>query len=539
MVIRTKADLTNWDPYYGITFKSIKCAYMESLFTDDWTLDPSVVDLTINYRPQEYVKGALAESWEFTDPNTFVYHIRKGVHWQDIYPANGREFTADDVVFHFGRIFGLGAGFTKPSPVQGSSFPYQSVISVTATDKYTVVFKWSVSNPEYILESLHPLISVFNFENPEAVKLWGDVNDWHHAIGTGPFILKDFVSGSSATLVKNPNYWGYDERYPQNKLPYIDKLHVLIIPDDATAIAALRTGKIEALAELASVQARSIQKTNPEILQVSGSLTAGLSIDPRNDVKPFNDIRVRKAMQMALDLRTIAESYFLGSADPYPSSITSPAMAGAGWGFPYSEWPQDLKDEYAYDPSAAKKLLANAGYPTGFKTNIVADATSDKDLLQIVKSYFADVGIDMEIKIVDSATFSSFVLTNHKQDALAHRPTGRLAMTWQPIVQLNFWRTTITFNYMMLSDPALDAFYNNAMASTTIAGVKKAVRDANEYITRQHCTISLVVPKQYNLYQPWLKGYAGQCSAVYDGVLMNFYPARFWIDQNMKKSMGR
>ena len=58
--------------------------------------------------------------------------------------------------------------------------------------------------------------------DPEAVKQWGNLNDWHHAIGTGPFILTDFVAGSSATMVKNPNYWGYDERYPQNKLPYID-----------------------------------------------------------------------------------------------------------------------------------------------------------------------------------------------------------------------------------------------------------------------------------------------------------------------------
>ena len=61
-------------------------------------------------------------------------------------------------------------------------------------------------------------------ENPEAVKQWGDLTDWHHAIGTGPFILTDFVGGSSATLVKNPNYWGYDERYPQNQLPYVDSV---------------------------------------------------------------------------------------------------------------------------------------------------------------------------------------------------------------------------------------------------------------------------------------------------------------------------
>ena len=74
-----------------------------------------------------------------------------------------------------------------------------------------------------------------------------------------------------------------------------------------------------------------------------------------------------------------------------------------GWGFPYEEWPQDLKDEYAYNPTAAKKLLADAGYPNGFKTNVVADTAGDMDLLQIVKSYFAEVGIDMEIRPMESS----------------------------------------------------------------------------------------------------------------------------------------
>ena len=79
-----------------------------------------------------------------------------------------------------------------------------------------------------------------------------------------------------------------------------------------------------------------------------------------------------------------------------------------GWGFPYEEWPQDLKDEYAYNPTAAKKLLADAGYPNGFKTNVVADTAWDMDLLQIVKSYFADVGIDMEIRPMEHNAMLDF-----------------------------------------------------------------------------------------------------------------------------------
>ena len=139
----------------------------------------------------------------------------------------------------------------------------------------------------------------------------GNLDDWHHAIGTGPFILTDYVSGSSAQLVKNPNFWAYDERYPQNKLPYINSIVYLIIPDTATALAALRTGKIEAVDGLLASDAKNLNKTNPEILQVTYPPMAGHSLDLRNDLKPFNDIRVREAMQMAIDLPTIAKTYYL------------------------------------------------------------------------------------------------------------------------------------------------------------------------------------------------------------------------------------
>ncbi len=135
--------------------------------------------------------------------------------------------------------------------------------------------------------------SIADIENPEAVQQWGNLNDWHHAIGTGPFILTDYVAGSSATLVKNKDYWGHDERYPQNQLPYIDKMNVLIIPDDATALAGMRTGKIDVIYQASIQAAQSMKTTNPEIIQVSLPVLNAITIDPRFDKAPFNDIRVR------------------------------------------------------------------------------------------------------------------------------------------------------------------------------------------------------------------------------------------------------
>jgi len=540
MVIRSKRDIVNFDPFFAENLTTIQSAWMERLHVDDWTLNPDVYDYRTHIRPAEYVKGHLAESWEYTEPGIVVFHLRKGIYWQDIPPVNGREFTAHDVVYHYQRLFGLGSGLT-PSPYHANLVTaYRSLISVTAADKYTVIFKWNVTNPEFIRETMQANALVQCIEAREAVEKWGNLNDWHHAIGTGPFTLRDFVPGSSATLIKNPNYWGHDERHPENRLPYIDKLKVLIIPDDDSALSAMSAGKIDIVEGISFRKAKEMRKTSPEILQIP-TVFGVETIDPRNDKPPFNDIRVRKAMQLAIDLPTIATTYYDGNADPEPSALTSKYMMG--WGFPYQEWPKDLKDEYIYNPTMAKQLLDDAGYPNGFKTNIVADATGDLGLLQIVQSYFTQVGIDMEIRPVEPAKWMTFVKSSHKHDQLAQRTgQGQLGLSYEPIRHLNGLMTGYPHNYMMISDAVFDRFFARAMAATSIDETKKVVKEANEYIARQHFTISLCQTKTFNLYQPWLKGYNGQngaTSADTGGpLLLFFYPARFWIDQDLKKRLG-
>ena len=199
-------------------------------------------------------------------------------------------------------------------------------------------------------------------------------------------------------------------------------------------------------------------------------------------------------MQMAIDLPTIAKSYYSGTVDPYPCTLTSRDMKG--WGFPYDEWPQELKDEYAYNPIAAKKLLADAGYPNGFKTNIVVDAAGDVDLLKIVKSYFADIGIEMDIRVKETAEWISFVQTGHKHDQLVHHPVGPLGKSSPPLRDLTRFQTGSSVNCQMVSDPVYDAFNVKAMAATNQDEVKQILKEANEYIARQHFSISLLQQRE-------------------------------------------
>ena len=302
----------------------------------------------------------------------------------------------------------------------------------------------------------------------------------------------------------------------------------------------MRTGKIDVMDGLSLQTVQSMKKTNPEILPITIPASGnGTTIDPRNDKAPFSDIRVREALQMAIDLPTIASSYYGGVCSPDPSSLTSNYMAG--WGFPYAQWPQDVKDQYAYNPTAAKQLLAAAGYPNGFNTDCVVDTASDLDLLQMVKSYFAAIGVNMDIRPMDSASFTAFVRIGHKQDALAQSASGQNALTYAPFIQFVRYQPGNLANYMMINDPVFNAFYTSAMAATSTDEVKQIVIDANKYVAQQHFVISLLQPTLYSLYQPWLEGYSSQYGAVSGSSgpeLLFFYAARFWINQSLKTSLG-
>ena len=525
-------NITGWDNYSDSGMTSIIPAYEEALTTDDWTLNPSVFAYQLSYRSSNYEVGYLGSSWEFTNPQTYVVHLRQNVYWQNLPPANGTQFTSADVVWDLDRLLGLGDGFSSPSPYYASSASsWANLTSITASDKYTVVFVFNQNeSEEAACEILQGGGDILNFESPLAVQAYGNVNDWHHAIGTGPFILTDFVDGTAATLVKNPNYWGYDERYPKNQLPYVSGLKVLVIPAQPTALAAVRAGKIDVIDNVSIQDAQNMKKTNPQILQLTYPSGGTPTVDPRMDVKPFTDINVRIAMQMAINLQDIANSYYAGTCPPYPSSMTSMYMSG--WNYPYPQWPASVQAQYAYNPTQAKALLAAAGYPNGFTTNCVASAAGDLTLLQIVQSEFAAVGITMSISVLDSASWSPYVRA-HKQDQLCYGGNSS-GFTFPPLMGFNRWRTGYAFSWANVSDPNFDALRNQAVAAPTVAQAQAFVIQGNQYMVQQHWAVCLDTPNYFSIYQPWLHGYSGQVFAISGGggigpLYLGFYTSRFWI----------
>ena len=210
-----------------------------------------------------------------------MFNIRQGVHYHDKAPVNGRELTAQDVEYNFHRLLGLGSGFTEKSP-QTWGVLTLPIESVTATDKWTVEIK--LSQPDlralgFLLGDAHGIVYP-----PEIIEEHGNAEDWRTIVGTGPWMLTDWVEAASMTWEKNPSYWKDDEKFLGNRLPYADGLKGVFMPEDATKLAAMRTGKIDWIGIVGNSQifsvdlAVSLKETNPEISLWPYSFRSGYSI---------------------------------------------------------------------------------------------------------------------------------------------------------------------------------------------------------------------------------------------------------------------
>jgi peptide/nickel transport system substrate-binding protein len=521
-----------WDPYGGGS--SAHSMHYEELGTANYTVDRNVLPLTAYYIPLEHAKGLLAESWEAPDPGTLIFHLRKGVRWHDKEPANGREMTAEDVAWSWNRFTGLGMGFTKPSPDMGAS--WVPLKSVTATDRYTLVFKYEPSLA--ILTALLTEGIGDHIVCRDAVEKFGDLSKWEHQVGTGPFILDEVVEGSSMTWVKNPNYWGVDERFPGKKyrLPYVDKVKALIIKDPATQMAAFRSGKIDEHGDfsghvhLSAEHAKAIMRTNPKAQYKASAMYSwaiGMAMD--DPKKPWMDIRVRQALQMAINLEEIADVHYSGFVKPIPyPQFGQPVL---GFYTPYEKWPEEVKQYFRYNPEGAKKLLAEAGYPDGFKVKcLLCPAYSDRDLALIVASYFKDIGVEIEYQEVDAGVFWGNLFGKKLEE-----------FTWDfagaggdPMVRVRRYEDPRGARmYRKWKDPQIEKLVDKAQATQDYEEYKAIFKELSDYITKTFYRTTLLPSLDFTMWHPWVKGYQGEkhvgvfnCGPIY---------AHAWIDPDLRK----
>jgi peptide/nickel transport system substrate-binding protein len=429
-------------------------------------------------------------------------------------------------------MIGVGYGFDSPTPYRGTG-TYFYFDKIYSTDKYTLVFEFS--KPTFDIQDT--IANMYGTAHPkEVIEVYGDraFEDWKNQVGTGPFILKDYVAGSSGTLIKNDNYWDYDERFPENRLPYIDNVKILIIPDSSTAYAALRTGKIETLPNVNWEIGKQLLSSNPHLKYIAAKSSA-YGLRPRVDVEPFDDINVRKALNMAIDRETIAATFYGGNVDGIPVAMTSQDLGG--YYESYTEWPQDVQDGYMYDPEGAKALLAEAGYPNGFKTSVTIGSTSDLDLCQIFQAYLAEVGIEMDIDVVESTVFSDYVNRNRKHEYMAW---DYFAWTFSPMRPFTIFYSENVRDNQNIVDPVYDEMYLKEVweeGEPLISSeeyqqrLMDKVHALNQHIVSHYWIVPGPPSFTYIFWQPWLKGYSGEngrCALNY---------SRCWIDEDLKKEI--
>lgn len=507
----------------------------EGLAGPDWALDRDIWSYPTGFVPLEYLQGVLLDDqgWELTDPTTITLHVRQGIHWQNRPPVNGREFVADDIVYNINRVLGAGA-FAGQPPNPFFAQQFSAIKEAVAVDNYTV--EVTLRQPGAV--ALYQLLgAMFTYAAPEWIEQ-SDPTDPMGVIGTSPWILTDFVAGTSMTYSRNPDYWGYDPRHPENQLPYADTVVQLAIPDPAASLAAMRTGQVDMWTDpmgcITWQAAETLLDTNPDI-QVAYQPSPAAVLFLRVDTEPFTDINVRKALNMAIDRQGIAASYFGGYSDGNAVGMIGPAITG--WNTPYDEWPAELKEAYTYDVEGAKALLAQTDWPNGFDTNAVSASNQSPDLLLLIQSMFAEINVNMEINQMDPPTYSAFTAAG-SQDQMVFSD-GMAGLLWAPtstlayLVSASIPQLNMTFNY----DAGYDDLFAQVMAATDPAEMERLSREADLYALEQFWMVPIVSSNtQVVVWQPWVKGYTGEVLANNDWAAV--LRALVWIDQSVKEAAG-
>jgi peptide/nickel transport system substrate-binding protein len=502
----------------------------QQMLQGDWTKGPAGTGEQDWYNGFvgrcELLTGQLAESWEFPDDETFIFHIREGIEFQNKAPVNGREYTAEDAVYNMNRIW-----------TSTGSYPYlvyppqYRPTSIKALDKYTV----EVKVPKTMLGQMFLVCGGFLFADypPEMIAQYGDMKDWRNACGTGPWMLTDYVVGSSQTFERNPNYWQKDPLHPENQLPYMDAIKGLNISDSSTRLAALRTGKLSTLGSLTWDDAESLINTTPDLQNkywISGPTCPIGRLDKPE--LPFHDIKVRRALNMAINREELIRDYYKGHATLFAFPFSSSPTYSAYY-TPLEEQSAEVQEMFTYNPEKARQLLTEAGYPDGFKTQTIC-TSAQVDFLSMIKNYFADIGVDMEINVVETGTMTSMD-RGRTYPEMIFKP---LVQDYQYAWRMLFLRIESADNVAMVDDPRFRAPYEEICQKVGRDDVRvnEIIKEVSKMSLDLAWAVWLPGPEIYTFWWPWLQNfYSSGWGGYYSPDDWTFY---CWIDQALKKSMG-
>ena len=318
------------------------------------------------------VVPSLAESWEFSeDARALTLHLRRGVVFHD-----GTPFNAQAVKINLERF--------NRAIFRFLLYPRVQVIEVV--DDYTVRLHLDIPFVPLIAHLTHAFVAMISPKQIAAL----EGKDILEPVGTGPFVFDRWVRGDHIRLVRNPGYWG--------DKPYLDSVVIRVVPSDATRLVLLETGEVHAIMRVPPLDAPRLAATpGLEVVRIPSVRTIYFGFNHQR--APFTDVRVRQAINYAVDKEAIVRE-ILGGDGGVSTSPISPLIFG------YAS-----QEPYRYDPERARQLLAEAGFPHGLKITIhhpTGRYLMDAPITEAVQAYLAEVGIEAELVTMEWAAYLAF-----------------------------------------------------------------------------------------------------------------------------------
>jgi peptide/nickel transport system substrate-binding protein len=352
--IASPAKVRSFDPHGTDGMAAGTGAYLNALYD------------TLTVLTKTGAAPSIATGWE-ASPKELRFKIRNDVSFSD-----GRKLTAKDVVASYDRIIRL----------KGAMVPlYASVERAEATDDSTVVFH--MAKPDRALPLKLSLLRVLPAGGPD------EAGFFDKPVGSGPFVFESFTRDQQLVLKANPNYW--------QGAPKVGRLVFKEIPEVSSRLTALEAGEVDVTWGVPFDQLPRVESMYD--VKAASAFGFGYAAVWINSSKPpFNDVRVRQALTHAINFAPTVGSLYGKTGRLMKSSVPEATFAFA------------KQTPYAYDPEAAKKLLANAGYPNGYSTSIEfssATLPSALPLAQAIASDLSKVGVKVQINQLELAEWTS------------------------------------------------------------------------------------------------------------------------------------
>ncbi|MBI2907131.1 MAG: ABC transporter substrate-binding protein [Chloroflexi bacterium] len=401
--------------------------------------------------PQSKVIGDLAASWSVgTDGKVYTYSLVKGAKFHD-----GAPVTAEDVKFSLDRIRDPQLGLVRsPRRLQ-----LAAISGIETPDDSTVKI-----NLKYPQASFNPAIAtVFYAMMPKRV-VQANNNDMRKTIlGSGPFKLKSYSSGVGWELARNSDYFVKDR-------PYLDSVKAYIIPDTFTRFAALRTRSVLWFAPFPYMtvsHAKIIEESLSDKIAVKWAFHPAWYAAVFNvNQAPWSDVRVRQAVSLAFDRKKMLAAGLEGAG-----VVGMSPMPPGEWALPEEEM-MKMPGYARPDIEAARRLLAEAGYPAGFKADlIVRQVKPHQDFAVVLKDALASLGIELTLNVMETATFES----TRFRKAFGILATGAGTPVMDPDTQLgDNYLSGATNNWSGYNDPAFDELFTK-QSGTLDAGERRKI----------------------------------------------------------------